>query len=223
MNIKAIIFDVYGTLLDVYSIKELLEKKFQGMGVTIAEIWRDKQIEYTRLRSMSNMYIPFWNLTEDALVFTFRKLNLNLSFEDKRQIMDQYAVLDPFSENISVIKELKKYNLKLGVLSNGNMEMLEKAFKVSGMQEYLDFLLSVDSVKKYKTFHEAYKLGIDKLNIKSEKILFVSSNCWDICGAAWFGYKTFWVNRYNSPMEELGVKPDAEGTNLNELLNFLKK
>ena len=220
MTIQAIIFDAYGTLFDVYSIGELAERLFPGHGKALAELWRDKQIEYTRLRTLSNTYKPFWEVTQDALVFTCRKFGLDLTLDAQTQLMGQYAKLQAFPENLGVLQALKARGLKLAILSNGNPDMLNAAVQAAGMQDLFTQVLSVDSVQKFKTAPEAYQLGPDVLGVAARDSLFVSSNCWDVCGAAWFGYRTFWVNRANAPVEELGVTPNAQGRSLTDLLEY---
>ncbi len=221
MTIQAILFDAYGTLFDVYSIGALAERLFPGRGAAVAGLWRDKQIEYTRLRTLSNTYKPFWEITQDALVFTCRQFGLELTLDAQTQLMGQYAKLQAFLENLAVLRSLKAAGLKLAILSNGNPEMLESAVVAAGMQAMFTQVLSVHSVQKFKTAPEAYQLGPDMLGVAAKDSLFVSSNGWDICGAAWFGYRTFWVNRANAPMEELGVTPTGIGRTLDDLQSFL--
>lgn len=221
MSIQAIVFDAYGTLFDVYSIGALAEKRFPGRGEALATLWRDKQIEYTRLRTMCSMYKPFWEVTQDALVFSCKKLGLALDFDAQHALMAQYAKLPPFPENLGVLDQLRSQGFKLAILSNGNPQMLEAVVKAAGMQSHFQHLLSVDSVRKFKTAPEAYQLGTDMFGLPAKNILFVSSNCWDVCGATWFGYTTFWVNRAAAPLEELGVAPHAEGRSLTDLLAFV--
>ncbi len=223
MSLQAIIFDAYGTLFDVYSIGALAERLFPGKGAAVAELWRDKQIEYTRLRTLSNTYKPFWEVTQDALVFTCRKFGLDLTLDAQTQLMGQYAKLQAFPENLGVLQHLKARGLKLAILSNGNPDMLNAAVQAAGMQDLFTQVLSVDSVQKFKTAPEAYQLGPDVLGIAARDSLFVSSNCWDVCGAAWFGYRTFWVNRANAPMEELGVTPNAQGRSLIDLREYITR
>jgi 2-haloacid dehalogenase len=222
MNIQAIVFDAYGTLFDVYSIGALAEKLFPARGTALAELWRDKQIEYTRLRTMCSMYKPFWEVTQDALVFACRKLKLDLTLDAQNMLMSQYAKLKAFPENLPVLQQLKAMGLKLAILSNGNPQMLDSAVEASGMRGVFNHILSVDTVKKFKTAPEAYQLGPDVFGLSARNILFVSSNCWDACGATWFGYTTFWVNRAGAPLEELGVTPDATGPDMNALLQFIQ-
>ncbi len=221
MTIQAILFDAYGTLFDVYSIGALAERLFPGRGAAVAGLWRDKQIEYTRLRTLSNTYKPFWEITQDALVFTCRQFGLELTLDAQTQLMGQYAKLQAFPENLAVLRSLKAAGLKLAILSNGNPEMLESAVVAAGMQAMFTQVLSVHSVQKFKTAPEAYQLGPDMLGVAAKDSLFVSSNGWDICGAAWFGYRTFWVNRANAPIEELGVTPNGEGRTLDDLHRYV--
>lgn len=223
MSFQAIAFDAYGTLFDVYSIGALAEKCYPGKGDALAALWRDKQIEYTRLRTMCSMYKPFWEVTQDALIFSCKKLGLQLDFDAQNILMGQYAKLQAFPENLAVLQQLRQMNLKLAILSNGNLHMLESAVNAAGMQGLFSHLLSVDAVKKFKTAPEAYQLGPDVFGLPAKKILFVSSNGWDVCGATWFGYTSFWVNRANAPMEELGVTPDGQGSSLTDLLSFVSQ
>jgi 2-haloacid dehalogenase len=223
MTIQAIIFDAYGTLFDVYSIGVLAERLFPDHGRALAELWRDKQIEYTRLRTLSDTYKPFWEVTQDALVFSCNKLKLDLSLDAQTQLMGQYAKLTAFPENLAVLQALKAQGFKLAILSNGNPDMLDAAVQAGGMQGLFTQVLSAHSVKKFKTAPETYQLGPDQLGVAARDSLFVSSNGWDVCGAAWFGYRTFWVNRSALPKEELGISPNAEGRSLNDLLSYVQR
>ncbi|MFZ5512448.1 MAG: haloacid dehalogenase type II [Pseudomonadota bacterium] len=222
MSIRAIAFDAYGTLFDVYSVAALAEQLFPGKGAELAGLWRDKQIEYTRVRTLSGRYRPFWEVTEDALVFSARRLGLALAEDGRKRLMSQYACLSAFPENLGALKELKALGVPLAILSNGTPQMLDIAVKSAGMAGLFDHILSVDAVRKYKTAPEAYQLGPDAFKLPARDILFVSSNCWDACGAAWFGYTTFWINRSGQPPEELGVTPTVEGNRLTEVVDFVR-
>lgn len=223
MTFQAIVFDAYGTLFDVYSISAMAEKLYPGKGETLAALWRDKQIEYTRLRTLCSTYKPFWEVTQDALIFACKKLGLELDLNAQHALMAQYAKLPAFPENIAVLSKLKEQGLKLAILSNANFEMLDAVVKAANMETMFSHLLSADSVRKFKTAPEVYQLGTDLFGIPAKQILFVSSNGWDICGASWFGYQTFWVNRAGAPMEELSVKPDGEGRSLDDLLDYVNQ
>lgn len=222
MTFQAILFDAYGTLFDVYSISVMAEKLFPGKGEALAALWRDKQIEYTRLRTMSSTYKPFWEVTQDALLFSCKKLALDLDLNAQHALMSQYAKLPAFKENLTVLDALKSKGLKLAILSNANAAMLDAVVKAAGMETHFVHLLSADTVKKFKTAPETYQLGTELFSVPASQILFVSSNGWDICGASWFGYQTFWVNRAHAPLEELGVKPNGQGSSLTELLTYVE-
>jgi 2-haloacid dehalogenase len=221
-KVKAIAFDAYGTLFDVYSVFALAEKLYPGQGSAISQLWRTKQIEYTWLRTMSGTYKPFWEVTQDGLTFTIKKLGLELTPEKKRALMEQYLKLDAFPENLDALQALKTMGIPMAILSNGNPAMLDAAVKSSKMEGIFDAILSVDSVKRFKTVPDVYRLGVDHFKVSAPDIVFVSSNSWDAVGAAWFGYTTFWVNRANNPPEELGVQVAGEGKTLSDLVAFVK-
>ena len=220
--LHAIAFDAYGTLIDVYSVSALAEQLFPGKGDALAALWRVKQIDYTRIRTLSGQYRDFYEVTRDALRMAARTLKLDLDEPTEQRLMNQYACLSAFPENLGALKELKALGLPMAILSNGTPEMLDIAVKSAGMNGLFDHLLSVDTVRKYKTAPEAYQLGPDAFGLPARNILFVSSNAWDACGATWFGYTTFWINRSGQPPEELGVAPSASGRQLTDVLALVK-
>jgi len=220
--IRAIAFDAYGTLFDVYSVGALAEQLFPGKGAELTALWRSTQVGYTHLRTLGDRYMPFWQVTEDALVFSARRLDLDLSEDKRKRLMNQYTCLSAFPENLGALKELKQLGLPLAILSNGTPDMLDIAVKSAGMGGLFDHLLSVESVKKYKTAPEAYRLGPDAFKLPTREILFVSSNCWDAIGATWFGYTTFWINRSGQPLEELGAQPAVQGRLLTDVVSFVQ-
>jgi 2-haloacid dehalogenase len=171
--------------------------------------------------TLCGRYKPFWDLTEDALRFSLRKLRLIESEATVRLLMQEYACLSAFPENLQCLRRLKAHGLPLGILSNGNPAMLEVAIRSSGMQGLFDHVLSADTVRKFKTAPEVYALGPQATGLAARDILFVSSNAWDACCATWFGYSTFWINRADAPPENLGVAPTATGPNMRELLRYL--
>lgn len=221
--IKAIAFDAYGTLFDVYSVGALAEQLFPGRDAELTTLWRDKQIDYSRIRSLSGRHKPFWEITRDALEFSARKLGLDLGEAEGKRLMNQYACLSPFPENLAALRELKSLGLPLAILSNGTPAMLDIAVKSAGMTGLFDHILSVEAVGKFKTAPEAYQMGPDAFGLKATEILFVSSNCWDACGATWFGYRTFWINRSGAPLEVLDVTPSATGHRLTDVVAYLRK
>lgn len=221
-KVRALAFDAYGTLFDVYSVGALAEKLFPGQGNALSQLWRTKQIEYTWLRTMSGKHKTFWEVTEDGLVFTAKRLGLDLTPEKRTALMEQYLRLDAFPENLDALRELKGMGLRLAILSNGNPPMLEAAVRSAGMEGLFEALLSVDSVKRFKTAPEVYQLAVDRFGVGAAEIGFVSSNGWDAAGATWFGFTTFWVNRAGNPPEELGVLPTGTGKTLTDLVGFVK-
>lgn len=221
-SIRACVFDAYGTLFDVHSVAALAERLFPGQGDAVSQLWRTKQIEYTWLRAMTGRYKTFWEVTEDGLVFTAKKLGLELTPEKRTALMEQYLRLDAFPENLEVVEELKSMGLRLAILSNGNPPMLEAAVRSAGMEGLFEALLSVNKVKRFKTVPEVYQLAVDHFGVSAPEIGFVSSNGWDAAGATWFGFTTFWVNRAGNPPEELGVLPAGEGETLADLVGFIK-
>ena len=220
MHLKSIAFDAYGTLFDVYSVSSLAEELFPGNGAQLATIWRDKQIEYTRLRTLCDKYADFWQVTGDALDYACATLGIEPTPSSRGRLMGQYAELSAFPENAAQLRRLKDAGITLSILSNGTPWMLDQAVKASGLEGYFEHILSGDAVKRFKTAPEAYQMGPDALGCHTKEILFVSSNCWDICGATWFGYRTIWLNRYGLPLERLGVEPHQIGTSLEDVADY---
>ncbi|CAG4886495.1 haloacid dehalogenase type II [Paraburkholderia gardini] len=236
---KAVIFDAYGTLFDVHSVVAAAEQMFPGHGDTLSLLWRQKQIEYTQLRTLSDVggarYEPFWTVTLDALRFSARKLGLTLNTVAEKRLMDEYACLSAFPDAVPMLRQLREPRAGVGaaadvaaggriglaILSNGNPQMLDIAVKSAGMAGLFDHVLSVDTVRAYKPAPAAYALGTAAFGATPREIVFVSSNGWDVAGATWFGYTTFWINRTRSPAEELGVSPSGTGTSLADLPAFL--
>jgi 2-haloacid dehalogenase len=226
---RAVLFDAYGTLFDVYSVSMLAEQLFPGQGEAIAVLWRDKQIEYTRLVTTSDHgahYQPFWALTRQALTYAIKRLVPVArtdwpAFEARAtQLLNQYRHLSAYPENREVLLALKARGVATGILSNGDPEMLGIAVRSAGLDGLLDHVISVDPIRKFKTHPDAYALGEQTMGLPRSQILFVSSNGWDALGATWFGYQTLWVNRQNLPFEELGTPPTRSGHSLREVLAF---
>ena len=218
--VKAVLFDAYGTLFDVYSVGALAEQLFPGHGQALGVMWRDKQIEYTRLVTTSNdgaHYAPFWDLTRAGLRYACKRLSLTLSTAAEEQLMDQYRHLTAFPENTAVLQDLKARGIATGILSNGDPEMLNAAVESAGLAGLLDYVISVDSLRKYKTHPAAYALGEQATGLSAREIGFVSCNSWDALAATWYGYRTLWVNRYQLPFEELGTQPVHTGESLREV------
>ncbi len=220
---RAVLFDAYGTLFDVYSVGLLAEQLFPGQGQSLGLLWRDKQIEYTRLVTTSNdgaHYQPFWDLTRAALRYACKRLGLDLTAQREGQMMNQYRHLSAFPEDREVLRALKDRGIVTGILSNGDPAMLEVAVKSAGLEELLDHVISTHAIRKFKTHPQSYALGEKACGCDASKIVFVSSNSWDALAATWYGYQTLWVNRQGLPFEELGTSPKRIGTSLRDVLDF---
>lgn len=226
---KLIAFDAYGTLFDVYSMGELAEELFPGNGQVFALMWRDRQIEYTRLVTMSDPnpggskhYLPFWDLTVRSLHYVCKRMNLNLTQDNEKRLMDQYAKLTGFEDSLTVLKTVKDKGMSTAILSNGSREMLATVVKGNGLLPYLDQVITVEDIRLFKTAPQAYELLLKAFPVKKEEVLFVSSNAWDALGAKWFGFDVFWVNRLGHPFEEIGERPNYEGNSLSMVLELIE-
>ena len=222
---KLVAFDAYGTLFDVYSMGQLAEEHFPGHGQAFALLWRDRQIEYTRLVTMSDpdpagsrYYLPFWELTLRSLRYVSKRLGLTLSATNEKRMMDQYAKLTGFDDSLSVLKAIKEKGISTAILSNGSGEMLSTVVEANGLTPFIDQVVSVEEVRLFKTAPQAYALLVKNFPVKKAEILFVSSNAWDALAAKWYGFDVFWVNRLGHPFEEIGDKPNYEGHSLTEVL-----
>ncbi|MDR5738614.1 MULTISPECIES: haloacid dehalogenase type II [unclassified Caballeronia] len=229
---RAVIFDAYGTLFDVHSVIAAAEQLFPGNGNMLSQLWRQKQIEYTQLRTLADPagshYAPFRDITIDALRHAAARLGLaqSLTSAAEKRLMDEYACLSAFPDVLPALNTLRnRVCLPLAILSNGNPPMLDIAVKSAGMTGVFDHVLSVDAVRAYKPDARAYELGTRAFGITeaaAREIVFVSSNGWDVAGAAWFGYTTFWLNRTALPVENLGVAPHRTGRDMSELVAFIE-
>lgn len=220
---QAVLFDAYGTLFDVDSVALLAEQLYPGQGLALSRLWRDKQIEYTHLASASDQgahYQAFWSLTQAALRYAAARLGLALPSVREQQFMNQYRALSTFPETRDVLKALKERGVCTGILSNGDPEMLAVAVRSAGLEPWLDHLISVDTVRRYKPHPDCYALGPQHSGVAARDTLFVSSNGWDALGATWFGYTTLWVNRQGLPPEQIGPAPSRTGSSLREVLDF---
>jgi 2-haloacid dehalogenase len=212
---RAFVFDAYGTLFDVHSVIEA------GRAVTsnpqaLSTLWRQKQLEYTWLRSLMGRYEDFWAVTEAALRFSLERLGIAAADEAIRRLMEAYLSLATFPEVQTALAAMA--GTPLGILSNGSPTMLAAAVRSSGLEGRFAHVLSVDAVRIYKPSRAVYELGTRAFALPAGEILFVSSNGWDVEGAKAFGYRTCWCNRLAAPAEKLGVSPDLEVTRLDEIL-----
>ncbi|CAN7155091.1 haloacid dehalogenase type II [Rossellomorea sp. LjRoot5] len=216
LNIKAFVFDAYGTLFDVHSVIEKCNELFPEKGEEISQVWRQKQLEYSFLRQLMGTYTTFFSITKDALHYACVQVGVDLTDEKEKVLLDAYLELTHYEEVESVLGELSSH--QTAIFSNGSLDMLSPLVEQSSFGPLLDEVLTVDEVKQFKPTPMAYQLVLKKLGVKREEVLFMSSNPWDIAGAANFGFHTAWINRQDKVMDELGVKPDFVYRDLNGIL-----
>lgn len=218
-TIKALVFDVYGTLFDVHSVEEKCEAVYESYGAKISQRWRQKQLEYSFLRQVMGQYQPFKQVTLDALKFALQTLELSYDDTQLQSILAEYEKLDSYKEVEKVLSEGD--NKQCVIFSNGSRDMLEPLIEQSGLAEYFDRVISVDDIKQYKPSPASYMQVLNTLGIKREEVLFMSSNGWDISGAKSFGFKTAWINRNHAPVEMLNLEPDYILPDLNGILDLI--
>jgi len=218
-NIKAIIFDAYGTLFDVNSAAEKCKDKIGAKWESFANYWRTTQLEYTWLRSLMGRHKDFWQITEDSLDKSMKTFNIDTSM--KNELLNLYKGLSPFKEVPETLKKLKEKNFKLAILSNGTPSLLKELVKSNNFDNLFDDLFSIEEVGVYKPNSKVYDLPIKKYKIKSNEVAFLSANTWDVSGGGNYGYKSIWVNRNNNIFDNLDYKPNNEVKNLSELISLI--
>jgi 2-haloacid dehalogenase len=218
-NIKAIIFDAYGTLFDVNSAAEKCKDKIGDKWEGFANYWRTTQLEYTWLRSLMKRHKDFWQVTEDSLDKSMKVYQIDPSMRD--ELLDLYKILSPFKEVPEVLKSLKKKNYKLAILSNGTPALLDRLVKSNKLDNLFDDLFSIEEVRIYKPDSKVYDLPIKKYKIQKKEVVFLSANTWDVSGAGNYGYSSIWVNRNKNIFDNLDYKPKEEVKNLNQLLDII--
>ena len=218
-NIKAIIFDAYGTLFDVNSAAEKCKEKIGNKWEDFANYWRTTQLEYTWLRSLMNRHKDFWKITEDSLDKSMKFFKIDNSM--RNDLLDLYKVLSPFSEVKETLNKLKKKDFKLAILSNGTPSLLENLVKNNNLENIFDDIFSVEEVGIFKPDSKVYELPVNKYNIKKDEILFLSANTWDVSGGGNYGYNSVWVNRNKNIFDNLDYQPLDEIHDLSELLEII--
>ena len=218
-NIKAIIFDAYGTLFDVNSAAEKCKGKIGDKWEDFANYWRTTQLEYTWLRSLMNRHKDFWKITEDSLDKSMKFFKIDNSM--RNDLLDLYKVLSPFSEVKETLKKLKKKDFKLAILSNGTPSLLENLVKNNNLENIFDDIFSIEEVGIFKPDSKVYELPVNKYNIKKDEILFLSANTWDVSGGGNYGYNSVWVNRNKNIFDNLDYQPLDEIHDLSELLEII--
>ena len=218
-NIKAIIFDAYGTLFDVNSAAEKCKDKIGDKWESFANYWRTTQLEYTWLRSLMNRHKDFWKITEDSLDKSMKFFKIDSSM--RNDLLDLYKVLSPFPEVKETLKKLKNRDLKLAVLSNGTPNLLENLVKNNNLENIFDDIFSIEEVGIFKPDAKVYDLPVNKYNFKKDEILFLSANTWDVSGGGNYGYNSVWVNRNKNIFDNLDYQPLDEIHDLSELLEII--
>ena len=218
-NIKAIIFDAYGTLFDVNSAAEKCKDKIGSKWEGFANYWRTTQLEYTWLRSLMNRHKDFWKVTEDSLEKSIKKFHIDPSM--KNELLNLYKVLSLFEEVPGVLNSLKVRKIKLSILSNGTPKLLKELVESNNLKNFFDDIFSIEEVGIYKPASKVYDIPVNKYKIKKEEIAFLSANTWDVSGGGNYGYNSIWVNRSNNIFDNLDYKPDYEIRNLKQLLDII--
>ena len=218
-NIKAIIFDAYGTLFDVNSAAEKCKNKIGDKWELFANYWRTTQLEYTWLRSLMDRYQDFWKITEESLDKSMKVFNIDASMKD--ELLDLYKVLSTFPEVKETLKKLKEKKYKLAILSNGTQSLLDELVNSNDLESIFDDVLSVEEVRIYKPHSNVYNIPIKKYQIEKNQFAYLSSNTWDVSAAGNFGFNAVWVNRNKNMFDNLDYKPLTEINKLSDLNNIL--
>ena len=218
-NIKAIIFDAYGTLFDVNSAAEKCKSKIGDKWESFANYWRKTQLEYTWLRSLMGRHKDFWQITEDSLDKSMQAFNINKAM--KNELLDLYKILSPYPEVKETLEKLKEKRYKLAILSNGTPALLNELVKSNGLENLFDDIFSIEEVKIYKPSSKVYDMPVKKYSIKNEEVAFLSANTWDVSGGGNYGFTSIWVNRNKNIFDNLDYKPKNEISGLNQLIDIL--
>ncbi len=219
-KIRAIAFDAF-PILDPRPVFALAEQLFPGKGAELSNAWRTRQFEYQWLRALSGQYADFWQATEDSLVFAAELLKLELTADKRKQLMDSYLELKAWPDVPPALHALRGADIRLSVLSNATRKILDSGLENAGLAGVFEHVISTDDIRTYKPDPRAYQMAADAFGLRKEEILFVAFGGWDAAGARAFGYRTFWVNRLNLPIERLGASPDGVGKDLDDLVGFV--
>ena len=218
-NIKAIIFDAYGTLFDVNSAAEKCRSKIGDKWESFANYWRKTQLEYTWLRSLMDRHKDFWQITADSLDKSMQAFNIDATM--KNELLDLYRILSPYPEVKETLEKLKEKKFKLAILSNGTPSLLDELVKSNNLQNLFDDIFSIEEVKIYKPSSKVYDMPVKKYNIKHEEVAFLSANTLDVSGGGNYGFNSVWVNRDKNIFDNLDYKPNSEIKNLSELISII--
>ena len=220
-EMRALVFDAYGTIFDVASVQQTCLRHFPDKGKALTDMWRSKQLEYTWLRALMGRYEDFEAVTEAGLRASCLALGLKLEEPARRELMENYFRLSVYPEVPAALERLAR-SRALAILSNGSPNMLNRAAEHNGIGLRFKHILSVDAIRIYKPFPKVYELAVNALGLKPAQIGFVSSNYWDAAGAKSFGFYVFWINRFRRPQDELGFRPDREVFTMDEIADLVE-
>ncbi len=219
-GIRACVFDAYGTLFDVHSAAARCRDDLGGKADALSDIWRQKQLQYTWLRSLMGTHADFWQVTGDALDFALAAVGLD-DPPMRQRLMDLYLELDAYPEVPAMLGRLKASGVATAILSNGAPAMLDAAVRSAGLAGTLDYVLSVEDVGIFKPDPRVYQLAADRIGVAPGEICFQSSNAWDAYAASHFGFRVVWVNRFDQPPERIPGAPDRQLGDLSPLPELL--
>lgn len=219
LRVKGIAFDMYGTVVDVGAVAEAC-KEVASDPVAFNTQWRAKQLEYTFLRTLMGKYRDFWKVTEEALEFAIQRFALQIAPEQRKRLMEAWLHPIPYPEVAAALPRLREKYL-LAILSNGTPKMLRTGLERTGLRSHFHWVISADAVKLYKPSPKVYQLAPKYMRLQKSKILFVSSNSFDVVGSKNFGFKVCWINRVGAPLDPLGPKPDMVVKSFDELVEAL--
>ena len=217
-NIKAIIFDAYGTLFDVNSAAEKCKDEIGGKWESFSNYWRTTQLEYTWLRSIMKRHKDFWEITEDSLDKSMKVFNINTNM--KSELLDLYKILSPYPEVKETLQLLKEKNYKLSILSNGTPSLLNELVSSNNLKVF-DDIFSVEEVGIFKPDSKVYDIPVKKYKIEKREVAFLSANTWDVSGGGNYGFNAIWVNRNNIIFDNLDYSPENQINNLKDLLDII--
>ena len=219
-HFRAIAFD-YFVIFDPNSVVAEVEKEFPGKGLEFTRAWRSKQFEYGFLRSITNRYADFFEVTGDALDYTAETMHLELTPGRRTRLLNAYLTLKPWPDAVSALQKLRASGLRIVTIANFSQSMLRANAEHAGIANLFDELLSTEVNSTYKPDPHAYELGMKHLHLRKDEIVFAAFGGWDAYGAKAFGYTTYWVNRFNLPTEKLGVEADKTSNDMTGLLEFV--
>jgi 2-haloacid dehalogenase len=218
--LKAVAFDGF-VIIDPRPVAARAEALFPGQGLLLMDAWRIRQFEYTWLRTLEHRYVDFRQVTEEALVVAAKAVKLELTADATAQLMQTFFELKAWPDVAPALRLLKEKGIRMAFLANPPNKMFDAVVRNSGLEGLLEEHLSTDRVQAYKPDPRAYQMGLDAFRLTREEIAFAASASWDASGAKAFGYRSFWVNRTNLPVEALGAAPDAIGNGMADLVKFV--